>query len=752
MTGTLASAAAVLVGALLFGQAVLRLCGAQAWSWFSAPIGAAALMLLTIPAIHFPGRSAGTAIVLAVAVVAALAVLLRAPRQLPPLTELAAALPVALLTTLPFVAAGRVGTLGWSFNNDMATHLRWAEAYRSELVATVNGLPPDYPLGAHALVATLAQGFGVGVDVAFAGLTAAVPALLGLTALSVTRNLRVWGATFVVTLVGMPFLVAGYFGQGSFKELLQALFVLGAACWLARRPPLRPSLTWIPFAMIVAGSISVYSIQGAAWPVAFLLVWAAGSLAAVLPRPTAHRAVTASVRAEAVGIVVGAAALLVALIPQGPRILAFFQATSADGTGIAVNDLGNLAGRLPLWQAFGIWGSADYRVLGADPLTDGIWAAFAAGLSCFGAVWALRRREWVLVGAALAAFLIWVVADRAQSPYVAAKALVILAPLLLLLAVRPLVERDARMPSWWWVAAPALALVLTFKGVGSSVDALRFSKVGPESQLAELRALRPMLGQRPTLFLGNDDFLEWETAGARVAAPVISYPRLTLREGKPWTYGQNYDIDSLDAATINGFDWVITPRDAAASAMPAEMRVVRRTRSFDLYRRTATVPQREILAEGEGAAAPLDCATPPGRAIRAGGGFAGVRGASVTAPAVALAPGAETTVVLPLTAGQWDLVTPYVGERELRVRAAELDVTLPVNLGRPGPRWPIGRITVARRGPVAVRLSTDKGWLTPASAVTYPEKIIAVPVGTARTVPVAAACGKAVDWFKPAGS
>lgn len=358
----------------------------------------------------------------------------------------------------------------------------------------------------------------------------------------------------------------------------------------------------------------------------------------------------------------------------------------------------------------------------------------------------------MLVAATGASLLIWAVSDRGQSPYVAAKALVILAPLLLLLAIRPLVERDREtgMPRWWWVVAPMLALILVVKAGDDSVDALRSSKIGATDHTRQLRALRPSLDGERTLFLGNDDFIAWELPDIPLEAPVIGSPRLPFRAEKPWSYGQAYDIDSLDAATINAFAWVIAPRDAAASAMPAELRLTRRTRSFSLFRRTGAVTARRILPEGQDSAAVLDCRAPAGRRIVRAGGLAGVRAFPVGVAAPILSPGAEATVELPLTAGTWDLVTPYTSERELRIRAPGLKTTLPANLDRPGPRWPIGRMSVTRSGQVRVRLEADDGPLAPDSAIAVPGAIIAVPVGAQRTVPVAEACGRPLDWLRPA--
>lgn len=752
MFGTLASAAVVVCGALLVGQAVLRLCGATAWSWLSPPVGAAVLMLIAVPALHVPGRSAGTAVVLVLAVLAACFLLLNRGVQLPPVRDLLAGVPVALLTMVPFVGAERFGTLGWSFNNDMASHLALAEAYRSQAAADVYPLLADYPLGPHALAATLAELLGVGVDQAFAGLTLAAPILLGLTALAYLRRARWWGPVLTVTLAGMPFLVASYYGQGSFKELYQALFTFGLAGWLLNAPTLRPVLRWVPVALLSAGTISVYSVLGLAWPALFIALWLFGEAARRLVARRPVGALLGDARRSVMPAAVGLATLIVVIGPQLPRIYRFASNRSGAGGGIAKDDIGNLAGPIRVWEAFGIWGNKEYRFPAVDQFAGGMWAAFAVALVVLGVFWAVRRGDWLIPLATAGALVIWWYSDRTQSAYVAAKALVVLSPFLLLLAVRPLAETDPdrRMPSWFWVAAPVIAAVFGFKAIDSSFEALRFSKVGPTDHARELQSLRPTLGTGKTLFLGNDDFVLWELSGVRVDAPVIGFPRLPLRPEKPWTYGQQYDIDSLAPSTANQFDWVVSPRDAAASAMPPQLRLVRRTRNFSVYRRTATIPPRSILAEGQDSSAVLDCTTPAGRLVRRRGGVAAVRALPIGVEVPALPPGGDVTVELALPVGTWDLVTPYNSERRVRVRTDGLDTTLPANLDRPGTRWPIGRVRVSTAAPLRVRMDADDGPLTDDSAVTTMGAVVAVPVGTSRKIPVAAACGLPVDFYQPA--
>ncbi|MCU1488987.1 MAG: hypothetical protein JWM85_392, partial [Acidimicrobiaceae bacterium] len=188
MFALLLAAGVTCLGSLVLGQVVLALCGVRGWSWLAPPVGVAVMILIAVPAIHLPGRSATSAAVTAVMVAAGLVLWIRRPEHRPPLGDLLAGLPVALLVLVPFAASARAGTLGVSFDNDMGEHLLLAEAYRSSAVALVSPLLPDYPLGPHALAAALSQGLGIRIDLAFAGLTAAAPILLAWTALASVRR------------------------------------------------------------------------------------------------------------------------------------------------------------------------------------------------------------------------------------------------------------------------------------------------------------------------------------------------------------------------------------------------------------------------------------------------------------------------------------------------------------------------------------------------------------------------------------
>jgi hypothetical protein len=668
----------------------------------------------------------------------------------PPLRGCLAIAPVSLLVFVPFVSAGRAGTLGVSVDNDMAFHLRWAEAYRSPEFAQILHLSPGYPLGPHALVAAVAQGFDIGVDMAFAGLTAALPVLLGLTALAALPAGTRWaGQALVATAVGLPFLIAGFYAQGSFKELMQAMFVLAVVLELRRAGESTARLRWVPLAVVTCGTLSVYSFPGLVWPIAIVAVWMGGL--ALAARWHGRRGSLMALRGELAALAIALALALVALVPQLPRLARFFADNVAvNGTGIEVQSLGNLKAPLPLWEAFGVWDNPDYRLPAVHALTTGMWTALAIAVVLGGGVWCVRRGEWLLVAGAGVCFCSWAVAVRTQSPYVAAKALVILAPLAGLVALRPLVERPRWRPRALALAPAVLAVVLVAKMADSSWVALRSASVGPRDHLRELRRLRPLLGREPTLFVGSDDFIRWELAGVPVSELVTSRPRVPIRPEKGWTYGHPFDFDSVDADVLNSYTWVIAPRDAAGSSAPPELRLVRQTASYGLWRRTRPVEARSVLPEGSGPAVRLDCAKPEGRAIRDLGGRAAVRPALVTVPVTSpIAPGSLARLSVRLGAGSWDIVMPYTSATALEISAPGLRARLPPVADRPGARWPVGRIRVERASNVVFRIQPQRARFTPDSAVAKVNTLIAVPAVGEHVVPLRRACGELVDWYQP---
>jgi hypothetical protein len=747
LAAVLLSAAVTCFAALFLGQAALRLAGAREWSWLAPPVGLSVALLVATPALHVPGHTATMAVLLALLALAAAAWCLRSPGHRPPLPGLLAALPVALLVLVPFLAAGRGGILGVTVNNDMTVHLAFVEGYLSPAVAAVFPLPSDYPLGPHAIAAVLTKGLGTEPDLAFSGFTMAIPVINAWTAVAAARRAPWLGKAAVATLAGLPFLVAAYYGQGSFKEVAQAGLVLAVALSVAGFGPQLGRGRWVPLALLAGGIVSVYSPAGLVWPLAILGLWLAGELA-ILAWRRRLRELPGIVRRELPALGVGLAVLAAGLLPQAQRMWEFL--ALRDGTGIAVDDIGNLVARLPGWEALGIWSNPDYRLPAPAGFTGGAWSLFVVALVLFGTYWAFRRGRWVLPLSALAALLVWRYSDRSQSIYVAAKALVIASPLLLLVAALPVADREPGRRPWPWLLVPLLVGVLFLRVGSDDLRALRWSPVGPTAHARQLETFRPLIAGDSTLFLGADEFYISGLVGSRVQPLALGgVPILPLRPQKDWENPEAVDFDSVRAGTLNDYEWIITPNDNAASAPPPQLRLVRSTEDFQLWKRTGPVRERSILAEGEWPGAVLRCGTRDGRAIRAAGGVASVRRLPIVAPVASTAAGDTVSARMTLPPGEWVLQAPYNSPYPVEVTAPGLERVLPANLDRLGPRLPIGRIEIRRERPVAIAFHVRDTLLAPPTAVAAFTHVVATPAGEVdELVPVARACGRYVDWYR----
>jgi hypothetical protein len=502
--GTYAAALAVCLAALAIGQAAIALCGQRRWSWLSPAVGLGLLCAVCWGTVRLPGDGAVSAAAVLLLTAASVAYLWR---KLEGGGEaLRAGAPVALLAliaaSLPFVVEGHFGILGTSFNPDMSQHLlaadRLAHGQGSQL------LHQGYPFGPHAVVVALGKGLGIGLVQGFSGLTVAVAVLAALTALAAFADqpplLRIPAAL----VVGLAYMVASYFAQGAFKETMQALFVLAFALSLRERQ-------FVPAALVAVGSVYTYSFPGLAWLIGTAAIWAIVEYARGDRQPLRP-------------VLLAALLFAVLVVPEIGRMIDFHSFETFDPHGPG---LGNLFGQVSPFEALGIWPSGDFRLSPGDGAVPALGyyfgAAFAAILLVYGAVLCWRRRETALLSGLGAAAIAYATARLAGTPYTAAKAVEIAAPLAALVIVLPLLRRPV---AWLYLLAAAACSLL----------ALANAPVGPSSYSPALTDLRPVVGEGPTLVLAARQLLDeehgvsyvsWELRGGRVcieAADEASHP------------------------------------------------------------------------------------------------------------------------------------------------------------------------------------------------------------------------------------
>jgi len=547
--GTFAAVLAVCASALAIGQAALVLCGVRRWSWLAPAVGLGLLLALCWGTVRLPGDGVVSAISVAVLTVAAVAYLRgrlegvgEALREGWPV-----ALGALLACLLPFAVEGHFGILGTSFNPDMSQHLlatdRLADGVGSQL------LNQGYPLGPHAIVVALDKGLGIGLVQGFSGLTIAVAILASLTALAAFRELPAVPRTAGALVVGLTYVVASYFAQGAFKETMQALFLLALVLALREADRSWPDLPlrFVPAAVIAAGSIYSYSFPSLVWLGPAFVLWAVAG-AIWVSRPNASAAggrgwgsrphsggrephPRTGPAARALGLAGLVFAVLV--LPELGRMLDFkrFETFDPNGPG-----LGNLFGQLSPFEALGIWPSGDFRLAPGDGAVPALGyylgIAFALVLFAYGLLWLWRRRESAILAGLTAAALAYAAARGVGTPYTAAKAIEIGAPLVALAILLPLLTEACRfctaMPNKGdtrRLFAPAAATLFIAAAGACSLLALANAPVGPTSYSSTLADYRKLVGAGPTLVVASPQLLaeehgmphlSWELRGGRV--------------------------------------------------------------------------------------------------------------------------------------------------------------------------------------------------------------------------------------------
>jgi hypothetical protein len=780
MIGTYASAALICAVSLLVGRAILSLAGRREWTWLEPAVGFGAVLTATGLPARAPGHGTSSTLALALLILAAAAVLWRGVRPLsgdsrertsadgkafPWREGLPVALVILVALSIPFAVSGRWGLLGVGFNNDLGLHLAWAEWLRSGFGPAPD---PGYPLGPHGLAVATAVVPGINLGQAFLGEIVAIGVMTGLTALGALRGMSPGRRTLAAAMVALPYLAASYFAQAAFKETTEALLVLAFAIWLTEFEAL-PS-TWrerllfaLPPLALVSGIFFSYSFAGVAWPVVTLVLWSL-----TLPE------VRAALRPRALlRFLLRPLTLIALLVLVG---IALLVTVGPFGFGSSFNKVAgsNTYGPVSPVEALGIWPAANYRLDAAGgaqlPWLAGVIAVIAL---LVGVAWWVRRREATIPIALGAGALLYLASLPTSGDYSQAKALIIIAPLAMLVAIRPLLSE------WWQgrgllrLGWGALAVVFVAGAVYSSFLALRDAPVGPPGHGGELRAFLPEVKGQPVLYAGQDRYAAYELLGADTHVPLVEFPdpAVSPNPEKPFDTGDAYspvDFDSFSRGTLDRFPFVITSRAAWNSQAPPNFKRVTATPSYVLWKQTGPTPEdRHVLLEGTEAGAYASCASPEIRILLGGSGHAGLFPDAVIGQkgdwdeGSILGTGAETSQSLSLPGGSWNLSIQYFSPFDLTLSApgfseelkAALDGQRPntISLGNNGQFWPAGRYE-SKGGRTRFTLSTaDASTLQSLSGYdgkAYVGELVAVPAKPHRTVPLAQACNGWIDWYE----
>ncbi len=821
MIATYASAALICAVSLLVGRAVLSLAGRREWSWLEPAVGFGAVLSVTGLLARAPGHGTSATLGVVTLIVIAALVLWRngvrpwdghpGPRtnaESPWREGLPVAIVVLVVLAIPFAISGRWGLLGVGFNNDLGLHLAWAEWLRSGFGPAAD---PGYPLGPHGLAVATAAVPGIGLGQAFLGEIVAIGVMTGLTALGALRGMTPTRRTIAAAMIAVPYLAASYYAQAAFKETAEALLVLAFAIWLTtfdsqskggpspdtqHRAPRDvsgegPPLLWLlPPAALAGGIFFAYSFAGIAWPVAILGLWS-------LTRPEVRQALRPRALLRfllrpmtlvTIAVLVGLAILVTLVGPFG--FASSFKKVAGSNTYGPVSPL----------EALGVWPASNYRLDAAGGASlPGLAGAIAILALLAGVGWWVKRREATIPIALGAAWLLYLLSLPSSGDYSQAKALMLIAPLAMLVIVRPLLEefprrrglgvptpdtqhRAPRDVSGVGTPRPRplvqlawTLLAVTFIGgaIYSSFLALRDAPVGPPGHGSELQAFLPILRGQEVLYAGQDRYAAYELLGADTHVPLVEFPddAVSPNPEKPFDTGDAYspiDFDSFSRGTLDRFPYVITGRAAWNSQAPPNFKRVASTPSYVLWKQTGPTPEdRHVLLEGTEAGAFAGCASPEIRILLANRGRAGLFPGVAIGPKDAwddgsiLGTGSETSQTLELPAGSWNLSLQYFSPFDLTLSApsfseelkAALDGQRPntISLGNNGQFWPAGRFE-SKGGRVPFTVSTaDASTLQSLSGYdgkAFIGELVAVPAEPHRTVPLSQACDQWLDWYE----
>ena len=472
------------------------------------------------------------------------------------------------MLSIPFAVSGRWGLLGVGFNNDLGLHLAWAEWLRSGFGPTPE---PGYPLGPHGLAVAVAAVPGIGLGQAFVGEIFAIGVLTGLTALGALReprrrggapSPRRWSPSPTSPPPTSPRPPSrrpprrsssspSRSASTSSTRLRSASSLHGGST--ASRPGCGCAL---PLLALAGGIFFSYSFAGLAWPVAILALWS-------LTLPAVRRAL----RPRALLRFLLRPVTLLDDRRRWPGSRWSVTVVGPFGFARGFNKVAgsNTYGPVSPVEALGVWPASNYRLdaAGGAPLA-GLAGAIGVLALLVGVAWWVRRRELAVPIALGACAVLYLASLPFSGDYSQAKALMIAAPLAMLVAIRPLLAefRSAagrgrarldvatRSPGAAGGRWAVLAVAFVGGAVYSSFLALRDAPVGPPGHGAELRAFLPIVHGEPVLYAGQDRYAAYGLLGADTHVPLVEFPDAAVSPNpeKPFDTGDAYspiDFDSF---------------------------------------------------------------------------------------------------------------------------------------------------------------------------------------------------------------
>jgi hypothetical protein len=591
------------LGLGLLAERVLRL---ELPNALVAPVGMAVAIVLVVPVYRIGIGAAGATPLLVVLAIAGLALARRdLLRRANPGAAGIAAVAAYGLYLAPVILSGHWTWPGYNFVNDTASNLVFADLLEhhgftrpsaaDSTTAAIQALPAGegYPVGAHALLATVRPLTGAPLAAVYQPVVGAVA---GLAAMSLAHLARRAG------LASAPAAAAGFLAvggallyryglHGGIKEVaVVALLGTAAGVGVETVAGGLKVRAVVLLAVCALPLVLVFGAAGAPYGLVLAVLVLASALAS---RDRPSRAHVARVAA------VGAAVALVAAAPTLSQTVDFGRSASdafANTGGASTAYLGQLVRPLPAVQSAGVWFADDYRGE-ADPgwgTRNAIAIAVVLALALAGVAAELRRRRpagVLLLGtaavpaAALAPYL---------SPYADAKLLVVLTPAVVLMAAIGAFTllRSARLPMRGLGAAGAL--VLTLGVLYSDALAYRVTQLAPPDRVAAMTDAA-VHARGGGLWLVNEweEYAKYFMRRIRINAAFESFSPRPARLRRPGPiFGRYYDLDMERVGYVTSFPGIIKRRAPDASRPPAAFRKVYENRYYEVWRRAAGIDVR----------------------------------------------------------------------------------------------------------------------------------------------------------------
>lgn len=502
----------------------------------------------------------------------------------------------------PIVLSGQATFAGYTLLGDSAIHFMLSDwvgehgphlgedlATSSYSVALNTYIDTGYPTGTHSALAAV-RPFGLqGVAWVYQPFLAFAAAMAALAVFALLRGVVRPPALRALAgvLAAMPGLVYGYYLQGSIKEIVVvALLPLMAA--LCVRLFDRDAAGWravLPVAAVAAAALGALNLAAAPYIGPLALV----AVAALLLRRGAPRR-ERLLRTGALGALT---ALLA--IPTLASVSSFVRTAEVSLTSAA--EVGNLIAPLRKAQVFGIWPRGDYRLNLAEHLTATyLLIGVAIVAAVFGLVFLVRRpaRGPLALTAATAIGSAYAIARG--SPWADGKALMILSPVVMILA---LVGVESLRRSRRGVEATLVAAAIAAGVVWTNGLAYGWADLAPRDRVAELDDIGERIeGEGPTLYPEFEEFAKFFLRDAAPTGSAESYQPLTrarLATGAGTSFGVSNELDQLDAEYVRRFRTIVLRRAPAGSRPGTGYELAFSTSSYEVWQRPAQ-PAAEVLA------------------------------------------------------------------------------------------------------------------------------------------------------------